>query len=97
MDFWIFNLVIAFFGFFFIVLPCFLAWLVYRDAVDNDIDIPYVWAIITLFIPVVGLVLYFVFVKSANKYPETKSQPNSKDQSREKETKQGAGNLVERY
>lgn len=35
------------------------AW-VYSDASSNGVDLPIVWAIVTFFMPIVGLLIYLV-------------------------------------
>ena len=39
---------------------------VYKDAQKNNVDNPILWAVVTFFLGIIGLVLYFVIAKNQN-------------------------------
>ena len=51
------------------VLGLFLIWggisyLIYKDAVKNNVDNPILWALLTFFFGVIGLLIYFLVAKN---------------------------------
>jgi len=46
-----------------LLVPTAIAYFVYKDAVRNEVDNPILWAILTFFLTVVGLLIYFLAIR----------------------------------
>lgn len=65
------NAVIFLIGFFTVILPVALAYIVYRDASNNNVDVPFIWALVTFFMPFIGILIYFLAVRPGYKVNQT--------------------------